>query len=97
MVIRTVTVGSATGLHAHAAASVATAAAELGTPITVRRVARPAVHADSMLSLLTLAATHGTELVVAADGDDAGPALDLVAALLAADDPAARAAAAERG
>jgi phosphotransferase system HPr-like phosphotransfer protein len=50
-----------------------------------------------MLGLLTLAAAQGTELVVAADGDDAGPALDRVAALLAADDPAARAAAAERG
>lgn len=79
--IRTVTIRSAAGLHARAAATVAAAAAGAGIPITVRRTGRPAVPADCPLALLTLAATPGTELTVEADGDDA--ALDRVAALLA--------------
>jgi phosphocarrier protein HPr len=86
-VIRPVAVGSASGLHARAAALVAAAAAGQEVPITVRRYGRPPVPADSLLSLLTLAATHGTELVLEADGDDdrVAAALDRVAAALATD------------
>jgi phosphocarrier protein HPr len=85
-VIRAVRVGSATGLHARAAAIVAAAAAEETTAITVRRDGRPAVPADCVLALLTLAATRGTQLTLEAeDSAAAGRALDRVAALLAAD------------
>lgn len=83
--IRTATVRSAAGLHARAAAAVAAAAARCPAPVTVRRDDRPAVPADSVLSLLTLAATRGTELILEATGDDAETSLDTVASVIEAD------------
>jgi phosphocarrier protein len=83
--IRRVVVGCASGLHARAAGRVAAAAAQEQTPITVRRAGGTPVPADSVLSLLTLAAPRGTELVLEAEGPDAAEALARVGALLAAD------------
>jgi phosphocarrier protein HPr len=62
--IVTVLVGSASGLHARAAARVAAVAASCQTPVWVRRDDGKPVPADSVLSLLTLAATFGTELTL---------------------------------
>lgn len=65
--IRSVRVGSATGLHARVAARVAAVAATTGRPVTVRRPHGTPMPADSVLSLLTLGAPGGTELLVEAD------------------------------
>ena len=81
---RTVTVGSASGLHARPAALVVAAAA---TPVkvTIRTGEKKAVPARSMLSVLSLGAKCGTEVILEADGDGAETALDELADLLARD------------
>jgi phosphocarrier protein len=81
-VIRSVTVGAVAGLHARVAAVVARTAARLPVRVSVARSGRAPVPADSVLALLTLGATHGTELTLSADGDGAAHALAEVAALL---------------
>jgi phosphocarrier protein HPr len=62
--IVTAVVGSATGLHARAAARVAAIAASCQTEVWVRRDDGDPVPADSILALLTLAVPHGTALLV---------------------------------
>src|SRR5687768_5340223 len=83
--IRAVAVGSPAGLHARAAALVARVAGALPVPVTVRAAGRSAVPADSVLALLTLGAVHGARLILEADGEGAGDALDRLAAVLATD------------
>ena len=78
--IRSMIVGFPAGLHARAAALVAQAAAAQPVPVTVRAADRRAVPADSVLSLLTLGATRGTELTLEAE-DPA--ALETLARLIA--------------
>jgi phosphocarrier protein len=85
-VIRTVLLAGRSGLHLRAAARIAEAAARQPVPITVRTSQRPsAVPADSVLSLLSLGALCGTELILEAYGPGAAVALDNLAALLAVD------------
>ncbi|GGK97807.1 HPr family phosphocarrier protein [Mangrovihabitans endophyticus] len=83
--MRTVALGTSTGLHMRAAATIARAAAVLGVPVTVRVPGRPPVPADSLLALLTLGAGRGTELVLEAFGEGAPSALDRLADLLERD------------
>ncbi|MFY1631780.1 HPr family phosphocarrier protein [Solwaraspora sp. WMMB335] len=85
MPTRTVTVGSASGLHARPAALFVAAAATAAVPVTIRTAGRPAVPARSMLSVLSLGAKRGTEVTLEAEGDGAESALDDLAALLARD------------
>jgi phosphocarrier protein len=87
---RTVTVGSASGLHARPAALFVAAAGAQPVPVTIRTGGKPAVPARSMLSVLSLGAKQGTEVVLEAEGDGADAALDALADLLARDldDPA---------
>lgn len=82
---RTVTVGSASGLHARPAALFVAAAKAQPVRVRISANGRTAVPADSMLSVLSLGATCGTEVVLEADGDGAEQALDELAALLARD------------
>ena len=82
---RTVTVASASGLHARPAALFVAAAAAAPVVVTIRTADKPAVPARSMLSVLSLGAKRGTEVVLEADGDGADAALDALAALLARD------------
>lgn len=88
MIQRTVTVGSTSGLHARPAAIFVKAAAAL--PVKVRLIVggkKPA-NAASMLAVLSLGATLGSEVVVEADEDEAGlgrAAVDQLAALLERD------------
>ncbi|MBD9698685.1 HPr family phosphocarrier protein [Flavimobilis sp. GY10621] len=80
---RTVTVGSASGLHARPAALLAAAAAGLA-PATVL-IARPGsegVDASSVLMLMTLGVGHGETVELSSDDEGA---LDTVAELVAAD------------
>lgn len=82
---RTVTVGSASGLHARPAALFVAAAAKQPVKVTIRTGEKKAVPARSMLSVLSLGAKHGTEVILEADGDGADTALDELADLLARD------------
>ena len=61
---RTVTVGSASGLHARPAALFVAAAAKQPVKVTIRTAEKKAVPARSMLSVLALGAKRGTEVVI---------------------------------
>ncbi|MHB1289818.1 HPr family phosphocarrier protein [Georgenia sp.] len=77
MPTKSVTVGSAVGLHARPAAIIAEAAGGLGTEVTIN-----GVDASSSLMIMTLGAGHGVTVEVASD-DQA--ALDTIAALVEQD------------
>jgi phosphocarrier protein HPr len=83
--IRTVLLGGRAGLHLRAASRIAAAAARQPVPVTVRTLERPAVPADSALSLLSLGALCGTELILEAEGPGAAVAVASLAELFAAD------------
>ena len=85
MPTRTVAVASASGLHARPAALFVAAAAAQPVAVTIRTEAKPPVPARSMLSVLSLGARCGTEVILEADGDGAEAALDALASLLARD------------
>jgi phosphocarrier protein HPr len=80
---RTVAIGSDSGLHARPAALFVKAAAAQPVPVTIRVGDGKAVPARSMLSVLALGATKGTEVTLEADGDGAAAAVDELAAMLA--------------
>jgi phosphocarrier protein HPr len=82
---RTVTIGSASGLHARPAALFVAAAVAQPVPVKISVSGRPGVPANSMLSVLSLGATQGTEVTLEADGEGAETALDTLADLLARD------------
>ena len=82
---RRVTVASGVGLHARPAAMVAKAAAEAPMSITISKDGGSPVQAGSILSLMTLGAEHGDEVVLSADGDGADGVLDQLAELVATD------------
>lgn len=79
---KTVTVGSAVGLHARPAATIAAAAAETGVPVTLAVAGGDPVDAGSALMIMTLGAGQGAEVTV--ESDDAA-ALEKIAALVEAD------------
>ncbi|MDI5965941.1 HPr family phosphocarrier protein [Streptomyces sp. SL13] len=84
MTERRVTVGWAEGLHARPASVFVRAATSLGVPVTIARPDGPGpVNAASMLGVLSLGAKGGQEVVLASAADDAGPALDRLAKLVA--------------
>lgn len=82
---KTVEVGSATGLHARPAALFVAAANEQSVKVTIRTAEKPAVPAHSLLAVLALGATQGTEVTLEADGEGAQAALETLSALLARD------------
>ncbi|WP_216216373.1 HPr family phosphocarrier protein [Amycolatopsis aidingensis] len=85
MVERRVTVASKVGLHARPAALVAKAAAEQQVQVTIAKDGQDAVAAGSVLNLMTLAAGHGDEVLISAEGEGAQAAVDAVADLVASD------------
>ncbi len=80
-VTRQLTIVNKLGLHARAAAKFVTCASGFGADITVRRGERE-VNGKSIMGVMMLAAAKGTEIQVEARGDDAGPALDALQALV---------------
>ncbi len=68
---KTVTVGSAVGLHARPAAIIAEKAAELSVPVTLAVPGGTAVDASSALMIMTLGAKKGDQVEVAADDEAA--------------------------
>lgn len=72
------------GLHARAAAQLVRLAGTFKSKITLERPDNGVfANAKSILSLLTLAATKGTELLLTVEGDDEGEAVMSVEALFA--------------
>lgn len=85
MPTRTAIVGSRSGLHARPAALFVAAAAAQPVPVTIGAGDKPPVPAHSLLSVLSLGATCGTEVVLTAHGDGADEALSALAELVARD------------
>jgi phosphocarrier protein len=66
---KTVTVGSAVGLHARPAALIAEAVAKSGASVTLATPGGNPVDAGSPLMIMTLGAKKGTEVTVTSDDE----------------------------
>ncbi len=83
MVERQVRVVNRLGLHARAAARLVRTASAYRSHVRLERADRSAsADAKSILSVLMLAASRGTELRATADGEDEREALDAVCGLI---------------
>lgn len=78
---RMVTIVNPQGLHARPADLFVRLANQFESVIGVRK-GNETVDGKSILSILTLAATEGTQLEIQADGPDAAAAIDALAALV---------------
>lgn len=85
MLHRTVTVGSASGLHARPAAIFSKAASAAGVPLVIGKPGSDPVDATSLLSVMTLGVGRGDQVVLASPDEAAGEVLDRLADLLATD------------
>ncbi|HET9919822.1 MAG TPA: HPr family phosphocarrier protein, partial [Ktedonobacteraceae bacterium] len=81
---RTVTVGSKSGLHARPASVFVQKAKEFQSKITLSKNEKT-VNAKSILSILSLGAEQGDQVVLTVSGDDAASALDNLSSLLQGD------------
>ena len=79
---RDVTIVNKLGLHARAAAKFVTAASGFAADIRLKRDARE-VNGKSIMGVMMLAASQGTQIELQAEGDDADPALDALERLIA--------------
>lgn len=82
MALRTVVIGSDSGLHARPAALFVKAAAAAPARVTIRVGEGRAVDARSMLSVLSLGAKKGAEVTLEAEGADGERAVTELADLL---------------
>src|SRR6202007_324311 len=71
MYTKTVTVGSAIGLHARPAAIIADAAVKAGVPVTLSLDGGEPVDAGSALMIMTLGAGNGAQVTVASEDEEA--------------------------
>jgi len=78
----TITIQNRLGMHARPAMLFAEIAGKFSAEITVGQVDVDAVDAKSIMQLMMLAATQGTDLVITANGDDADKALDELSTLV---------------
>src|SRR5699024_8095525 len=85
MAERTVTIASASGLHARPAGIFAQAAAEQPATVTIEKPGGNSVQASSMLMLMTLGAGKGDEVTLRAEGEGAEESVAALAALLEKD------------
>lgn len=81
MLTETITIINKRGLHARAAAKFATLSGQFRCR-TQARVNGSWVDAKSVMSLMLLAATQGTNLDVSTEGDDEAQAMDAIRALI---------------
>ncbi len=82
MAEREVEIVNKLGLHARAAARLVRLASQFGCDIYISMDGER-VNAKSILGILSLAAAHGSKLVLLCDGSDAQEACDSLAALIA--------------
>lgn len=78
---RPVTIVNKLGLHARAATKLVACASGFDSEIRVVREAR-SVNAKSIMGVLTLAASRGTELVIETEGPDENAAMEAITALI---------------
>ncbi len=71
MASKTVTVGSAVGLHARPAAVIAAAAGEVDADVQIALAGGDPVDASSSLMIMTLGAKQGDEVTVTSDDEAA--------------------------
>lgn len=81
MVARTVTVRNQLGLHARAAARFVHLASRYRSRIRIGRGAR-VMDGKSIMGVLLLAASRGTDVTISADGPDESEALEALCALV---------------
>lgn len=81
---RTITLASKSGLHARPAAVFVQKAKTFRSQITLSKNDK-AVNGKSILSVLTLGAEQGEQVVLKANGEDADAAIDQLTALLEED------------
>ncbi len=80
----TVKIVNKKGLHARAAAKFATTAANFGCQVQARCPgSQQWVDGKSVMSLMLLAAGHGSELEIHAEGEDESSALEAIRELIA--------------
>ena len=77
-----VTIVNKLGLHARAAAKLVTVASGFGAEIKLRRGERE-VNGKSIMGVMMLAASQGSQIELQADGDDADTALVALEQLIA--------------
>ena len=85
---REATIASRVGLHARPASLFAEAAAAQPVEVTIAMQGEPAedaMDASSMLSLMSLGASHGDVVVLRAEGEGAEDALDALVKILETD------------
>lgn len=79
---KTVSVGSAAGLHARPAALIAQAAAAYDDEITLTLAGKDPADANSSLMIMMLGAGHGTPITIASDNH---PAVEAISAMIGSD------------
>ena len=79
---RNVTIANKLGLHARAAAKLVTMASGYSSDIDIARNDQ-SVNGKSIMGVMVLAASKGTELVIRTSGDDEQEAADKLAKLVA--------------
>lgn len=86
MYVKTITVINKTGLHARPASDFVREAGKYSSKITIKRLGElsedDAVNAKSIVHLLSLGIGEGTEVEIAAKGEDQQQAVDALAALI---------------
>ena len=81
MVEKQVTVGLRAGLHARPAALFVQEANKYASDIFVEKQGK-AVNAKSIMGIMSLAISNGTEVIIKADGADAAQAVEKLAELI---------------
>ena len=81
MIHRKIKIVNKLGLHARAAAKFATEASRFMSNISVGTNGK-SVNAKSVMSLMLLAASQGTDLDISADGEDEQAAIEAIATLI---------------
>ena len=82
MIRKPVTIVNKLGLHARAAAKLVTCASRFQSQILLERNGQR-VNGKSIMGVMMLAASQGTELTLELDGADAEPALEALETLIA--------------
>ncbi len=81
MIVRTCTIRNRLGLHARAASLLVQVAQNHGASVTLRNGDQSA-NAKSIMSVLMLQASQGTEITLEASGDDAERAIEAISELI---------------
>ena len=81
MICRSLTIINRLGLHARAATRLVNCASEFDSRITIKKGTR-SINGKSIMGVLTLAASPGTELAIEASGDDEEQAIEAISRLI---------------